>query len=779
MRNTFLGKSSRTFLAFMASTLVAGSIVIGCGDDTSSKPQEEISDEKDIDKEADKDNGKETDGKDSKEEPGDSTDVLDTFKLDQFVGVYKHTKWTEGALLEISPSMELTGHEFTAKADCDSCPFVFKNLKLQTPYVLFTTQNRASRAKSSYTFVDLSRTDTAYVNALTLLECNRIIKLIKEGAKPEEAEKQAQQEVLKDLLGDTPKLKLSNQISGTEKDSTTKTINTLFPFGNMLFYDGYEKAFEETGKWETDSLKIKLADDIANRYMFVNDDENPKPERKIATGIYARIYGFGECSDKNIDSVTILKDERSSYNKSPFLCSKEYGWYVPSLTFQDIYGWEPGHDGEIRKGNFYKSFEYAYDSILGEWTSEIPREGIACITSNLGQVIKSNDPFFASPMYEICTYSDMGQTFWNTATESQYYTQGLECDTTGKLQRTLVDSTVKLVCDNGTFRKPTDAEIYSEGLECDSTGKIQKSLIDSTVELSCSNGVFRIATALDQREDLLIKEAELAPCGEEESFRKGLIDTTIYYHCYRGDLSIADDFDLAMGRGCNADNVGYFKYQNSIYNCNGFIWKYASDSLVIDSVTDERDGAVYKTVSIGDQVWMAQNLNYAIDSSWSPKPYISYLTDTVWTADSSSKYSDKYGRFYQWSSILGAAPQEEHICPTGFHIPTNKEWEKLVDFSKKWFKNKTAIKIFAASKSLEYSDGLERGDDLLGFSAYLIGYRNQNGFYNGWLYSTLMCSQDSEDDFSYVYMIGRDNSMEFKAAKQKQTLSCNVRCVKD
>ena len=60
MRNTFLGKSSRTFLAFMASTLVAGSIVIGCGDDTSSKPQEEISDEKDIDKEADKDTGKDS-----------------------------------------------------------------------------------------------------------------------------------------------------------------------------------------------------------------------------------------------------------------------------------------------------------------------------------------------------------------------------------------------------------------------------------------------------------------------------------------------------------------------------------------------------------------------------------------------------------------------------------------------------------------------------------------------------------------------------------------------
>ena len=86
------------------------------------------------------------------------------------------------------------------------------------------------------------------------------------------------------------------------------------------------------------------------------------------------------------------------------------------------------------------------------------------------------------------------------------------------------------------------------------------------------------------------------------------------------------------------------------------------------SLTDKRDGQVYKTVVIGEQTWMAENLNYA------------YLQpDSLGTFDSASlcyndslEYCDKYGRLYSFDVI-------EKVCPDGWHLPSMEEWEVLFD----------------------------------------------------------------------------------------------------
>ncbi len=74
--------------------------------------------------------------------------------------------------------------------------------------------------------------------------------------------------------------------------------------------------------------------------------------------------------------------------------------------------------------------------------------------------------------------------------------------------------------------------------------------------------------------------------------------------------------------------------------------------------TDARDGQKYSTVKIGDQVWMAQNLNYATgDGSW-----------TV-PGDSAGR---QFGRFYTWAAAKEAVPK-------GWHLPSKAEFEKLAD----------------------------------------------------------------------------------------------------
>ena len=116
---------------------------------------------------------------------------------------------------------------------------------------------------------------------------------------------------------------------------------------------------------------------------------------------------------------------------------------------------------------------------------------------------------------------------------------------------------------------------------------------------------------------------------------------------------------------------------------------------------DDRDWKMYNTTKIGDQVWMAQNLNYAYNLPSAGGTGVGRDTSSACHPDDPD--CNTYGRFYLWSAAidstkLASLPPEDGgrvcgrgnycefdddvkgVCPTGWHLPSKAEYQTLYDF---------------------------------------------------------------------------------------------------
>jgi uncharacterized protein (TIGR02145 family) len=92
-----------------------------------------------------------------------------------------------------------------------------------------------------------------------------------------------------------------------------------------------------------------------------------------------------------------------------------------------------------------------------------------------------------------------------------------------------------------------------------------------------------------------------------------------------------------------------------------FFSSSCSDENDSNTFIDSRDGQVYKWVRIGDQIWMAENLNFKPDS----EPWVYNNNDLA--------YTNVYGRLYDWETAC-------KVCPEGWHLPEKTEVEQLRAF---------------------------------------------------------------------------------------------------
>lgn len=122
-----------------------------------------------------------------------------------------------------------------------------------------------------------------------------------------------------------------------------------------------------------------------------------------------------------------------------------------------------------------------------------------------------------------------------------------------------------------------------------------------------------------------------------------------------------------------------------------------------DDLVDPRDKKKYKTVIIGEQTWMAENLQYEVDGS-------TCLSD-------SAGYCEKYGRVYNLDAALVA-------CPNGWHLPSREEINALIKFVDAHNGG------YSATQDLVARDVWKSGEtayDVFGFSILPAGYRSELG----------------------------------------------------
>lgn len=227
------------------------------------------------------------------------------------------------------------------------------------------------------------------------------------------------------------------------------------------------------------------------------------------------------------------------------------------------------------------------------------------------------------------------------------------------------------------------------------------------------------------------------------------------------------------------------------------------------SLRDARDGQVYRTVTIGSQTWMAENLNYRYvlekgsDEFWTPD-------STSWCYNNKKKYCDSYGRLYSWSAVMDSAglvdesnkvlntagglgcgdgirctPNVPHrgVCPEGWHVPTANEFKAL--YRAMGGTTTIAEELVKSTEGWDKAnDSIGNGVDEFGFSILPAGEFTRDRRFSGLGYYTYLwtSSEDKykdDDKFSECQHIYVTFDKVNNIFSQHKDHGYSLRCLKD
>ena len=317
---------------------------------------------------------------------------------------------------------------------------------------------------------------------------------------------------------------------------------------------------------------------------------------------------------------------------------------------------------------------------------------------------------------------------------------------------------------------------------------------------------------------------------------------------------LSDNGNGTITQVCGEDSVKVYKalcngnayepakaycYEDSLYSCGGKPYnptkKFCVEETAYDlcggkpydvtnteygcvngrfalSFTDDRDGQVYAMVKIGEQVWMAQNLNYAYpmltitEESEDPAEEPVVTQDSIsFCFDNEPANCEKTGRLYTWAAAMdstglasgdtanankcgyeascSATSPVRGVCPSGWHLPDKAELNALKEFVEdSLYNGETEDFVGYALKATSGWNYSGNGSDAFGFGGMPAGYGYDLEHYfdaDDYITTTYFWTSTEYDDEEAYILNLEDDDYEMDVYEHWKYYAMSVRCVKD
>ncbi len=365
---------------------------------------------------------------------------------------------------------------------------------------------------------------------------------------------------------------------------------------------------------------------------------------------------------------------------------------------------------------------------------------------------------------------------------------------------TAAGSKVRFICADANlsrWRAATDIEkdtaTWGAG---DFDGEVRVGQINTTIYYIYEKGkkAWRNATKIE-------KDTYKKVCTKDASLFEGIVTGTKYV-CDADTFREAKASEIEHNKGCTSYHKGMLvkKVAESEYGEYGNLCKedglidpivsIKRDASKFGILNDERDGKSYYTIKIGNQVWMAENLNFDYKIDGVSFGNVCNHDGRILGSLQNSEDCSRYGRYYTWAAAVDSAAvfsmnakdcgygktctqtyPVRGVCPEGWHLPDSSEWRILYE----------TMDSSANAMLMKGSQLAPQATDSYGFSAKIACWEeNPNGQHYAifWAASECkngMCIEGEGADY-WILTDGWAGLSPYFGGKGYEY---SVRCVKD
>ena len=557
-------------------------------------------------------------------------------------------------------------NEFTLSSIPDSCRYVEVRFRLKS--FNWFTDGKDSAGLDVYAFSDLS-SEILNPNIVRILGGPKIGYLVTQGSSLGEAEKLVERDIL-NVLEMPGEIKSFENLSAFGNGEDNAKLLAIYVIVFVDWRRGYETWWDNFAHYDiTDYVFETMLMDIAEKiYALDSADGFKKIRENLAKGNYGPIpnfekyvrnywqkkFGIGDCTKNgDVAAVTNFRNKRFD-TEYRFIC-RDSSWTKATDIEKDTYKWANGEYGEVKTGDVTGK-KYYYDGSSAKWReATLVESEMGSCTDSREADIKNNAGKSGGRWY-ICK-----KHMWTESDMQTVDTQGFPTDVEDGSLRNGIYTDSEYKFDEkwvSWYLLANEKTLELDICTMKRRGMVANSPVDN-VYYTCNGYSWDKAKPIEY-------DTYGIECSEDGKVIEGKIEKDRKYYC-QNYVDLCKQNCMTQSFDCNICDEA----SNWLNLSDGWEWRIPVDVRINPNVnygtlTDTRDGKVYRTVKIGKQTWMAQNLNYG-DESTTPE-----IAGENWCHSSDDDSCSIAGRRYSWKAANAG------VCPEGWHLPTSEEFEALI-----------------------------------------------------------------------------------------------------